>query len=244
MNDQAQSRQLVAVLMADIAGFSRLTREDEDRTFKLVRGALNEFSQIIEQHDGELIGYQGDSVFAVFNSARNALLSAHQAQKYFFDKNIGLAESEKMLFRVGLNLGDVIQDEAGVFGDDVNITSRIESLAPVGGISVSGAFFDAVSSKTELNFQYRGEHKVKNINSPVRIYDVIDTSLPKPKKPTSLSKSKYRGLSAGLLFSLPLLIVVYVLWGKIDNETAHTQNFKTEEIKKYYPKLSYYLLEI
>ena len=207
MQSHQAPRQLAAILMADIAGFSRLTQQDEDETYINVRKSLKEFSKIIENKGGDVIGYQGDSVFAVFNSARDALFSAIEAQQHFNKENKSVSDDKKIQFRIGLNLGDVIQENNHVFGDDVNITSRIESLAPVGGISISGSFYDAISSKVSYEFLFRGEQQVKNISSPVRIYDVIDENLNVTKEQKVItSSSRLANWKLGIVIALVVII--------------------------------------
>ena len=238
MQSQQAPRQLAAILMADIAGFSRLTQQDEDETYLNVRKALNAFTKIIKNKGGDVIGYQGDSVFAVFNSARYALLSAVEAQEYFSKENESIPDDRKIQFRVGLNLGDVIQENNDVFGDDVNITSRIETLAPVGGISVSGAFYDAVSGKVSYEFLYRGEQQVKNIRAPVRVYDVVNEKLNvTTDKKSIIDTLVSSNWMRNFILTLALIITtagVYYFLASFDrsSETVAVTQIETQEKQK------------
>jgi len=236
MQSHQVPRQLAAILMADIAGFSRLTQQDEDETYVNVRKSLKAFSKIIENKGGEVIGYQGDSVFAVFNSARDALFCAIEAQQHFHRENESVPDHKKIQFRVGLNLGDVIQENNHVFGDDVNITSRIESLAPVGGISISGSFYDAISSKVSYEFLFRGEQHVKNISSPVRVYDVVNEKL----SVTTAQKAKTnKPGSVNWLPSILITLVVIITAAGIYHFLSSIDQTRTSESTTVTPSENY-----
>jgi adenylate cyclase len=238
MESKIPERQLAAILMADVAGYSRLTQTNEDETFLNVRHSLKLFTDICVEKQGEVIGYRGDSILAIFSSARNALQSALDAQKKFYELNKKKEDDQKIVFRIGLNLGDIICQKNDVFGDDVNIASRIESLAPVGGISISGSFYDAVSSKVPYEFLFRGEQKVKNISAPVRVYDVVHENL----NATSNQKSgSDKFVSANWLrSSIVMLFVIFAAAGVFyflasperSSKTAAATQVETHEKQK------------
>lgn len=165
-------RQLTAVLCADIVGFSHLTEIDEDATFIAVREYLDRFAKTIEEHNGEVIKYSGDAVLATFSSATDALVCSVQVQKNIADRNVEQSDEQNILFRIGLNLGDIIFDRNDIFGDGVNLAARLEALCDPGGICVSESLHNAVAKKLPFDFEFIGEKKVKNISKPIRVYRV------------------------------------------------------------------------
>ena len=141
-------RKLAAILSADAAGYSRLMADDEAETLR----ALNEFRDLfrkrIEAHGGRLIDTAGDSVLSEFPSAVEAVDCAVEIQHELAKRNAQLAEHRRMQFRIGINLGDVIEQEDGtIYGDGVNVSARLQQLAEPGGICVSGTAFDQVEGK-------------------------------------------------------------------------------------------------
>ena len=166
-------RKLAAVLYADVAGYSRLTGDDEDATHRTLNKYLDLFSQSIESHNGQVMHYAGDAILARFEAAVDALSCASVVQQQFAENNEDLPEERKLHFRIGLNLGDVIEDRGEIYGDGVNIAARLESLAEPGGICVSDAIRSAVQKKLDLEYDEMGDQSLKNIEEPVRAYRVL-----------------------------------------------------------------------
>ena len=172
MNDRLP-RKLAAILYADVAGYSRLTGADEDATHKTLNKYLDLFSQTIESHHGQVMHYAGDAILARFEAAVDALSCASVVQQQLAEYNEDLPENSQLHFRIGLNLGDVIEDRGEIYGDGVNIAARLESLADPGGICVSDAIRSAVQKKLDLNYEEMGDQSLKNIEEPVRAYRIL-----------------------------------------------------------------------
>lgn len=166
-------RKLTAVLSADAVGYSRLMAEDEAATVKTIATYRGIMSSLIKQHRGRVVDSPGDNVLAEFSSVVDAVQCAVAVQNEFETRNAELAENRKMEFRIGINLGDVIDEEDRIYGDGVNIAARLESLADPGGICVSKTAFDQIETKLPLGYEYLGERSVKNIPKPVGTYRVL-----------------------------------------------------------------------
>ncbi len=166
-------RKLAAILYADVAGYSRLTGEDEEGTHRRLSEYLDVVSASIEQHQGKVVHYAGDAVLAEFGAVTEALTSATGIQRELASRNQELPEERKVEFRIGVNLGEVIVDRDDIYGDGVNVAARLEALAEPGGICISGAVRTVVGKKLDLDYVDMGEQKVKNIEEPVRAYRVV-----------------------------------------------------------------------
>ena len=167
-------RKLAAILVADAAGYSRLMADDEVATLQSLNDARTLFRERIQAHGGHLIDTAGDSVLAEFPSAVEAVDCAVGIQHGLAKRNAQLAEHRRMQFRIGINLGDVIEQEDGtIYGDGVNVAARLQTLADPGGICISGTAYDQVEGKLPLQFKFIGEQQVKNIAKPVRAYRVL-----------------------------------------------------------------------
>ncbi len=181
-------RKLAAILYADVAGYSRLTGDDEDATHLRLRDYLDLFAKTIENHHGQVMHYAGDAVLAKFDAVVDALSSATAIQNELKDRNQDLPDERKVQFRVGVNLGDVIEDRGDIYGDGVNVAARLESLADAGGICISESVRTAIGKKLPYGYEFMGEQQVKNIEEPVRAYGVLlDSSkaqVTPPAKPT------------------------------------------------------------
>lgn len=165
-------RKLAAVLYADVAGYSRLTGEDEDGTHRRLSEYLDLITETIGLHQGKVIHYAGDAVLADFGTVTDALACAMSIQSELADRNQDLPAERKVQFRIGVNLGEVIVDRDDIYGDGVNVAARLEDLAEPGGICVSEAVRGAVGRKLKLSYEFLGEREVKNIAELVRAYKV------------------------------------------------------------------------
>jgi len=173
MTTQEVKRKLVAILSADVKGYSRLMGEDEEATVRTLNAYKEVMTGLIQQQRGRVVGTAGDSMLAEFASVVDAVRCAVGIQEELKDRNKDLSEDRRMEFRIGVNLGDVIEDGEQILGDGVNIAARLESLSEAGGICISGTAFDQVRNKLELGYDYLGEQSVKNIALPVRVYKVL-----------------------------------------------------------------------
>lgn len=163
-------RRLAAVLHADVVGYSALMSADEEGTHADLRQSLTAASEIVSAQSGRMIGTAGDAFLADFSSVLDALAAARAIQDHMHAQNAARADERRLDFRIGINLGDVIDDGDDIFGDGVNVAARIQALAAPGGIAVSGAVHDIARGKTDVPFEDVGEHRVKNIPDPVRVY--------------------------------------------------------------------------
>ena len=165
-------RKLTAILSADVKGYSRLMGQDEEATVQALLHFRSLMASRIASHGGRVVDAPGDNLLAEFPSAVGAVTCAMDIQKALKDANAKRPPDQQMLFRVGINIGDVLSEEGRIYGDGVNIAARIEGLAEPGGICISRGVYDQVHKKIDLAYRYLGEKKVKNINEPVRIYSV------------------------------------------------------------------------
>jgi adenylate cyclase len=173
MTTQEVKRKLTAILSADVKGYSRLMSEDEAGTIHTLYVYKEAISGLVQQHHGRVVDAPGDNLLAEFGSVVDAVRCAVETQKELKARNANLSENRKMEFRIGVNLGDVIEEEGKIFGDGVNIAARLESLSEAGGVCISGIAFDQVRNKLNLGYEFRGEQTVKNIAEPVRVYKVL-----------------------------------------------------------------------
>ena len=173
MADEGFKRKLTAILSADAVGYSRLMAEDEAATVKTIATYREVMTSLIKQHNGRVVDSPGDNVLAEFSSVVDAVQCAVAVQNEFQTRNAELAENRRMQFRIGINLGDIIQENDRIYGDGVNIAARLEALADPGGICVSKTAFDQIETKLPLGYEYLGEQSVKNIPKPVGAYRVL-----------------------------------------------------------------------
>ena len=188
-------RRLVAILAADVVGYSRLMGGDEEATLATLNAYREVIDRLVADHHGRVFGSAGDSVIAEFASPVEAVRCAVKIQQELESRNAGLAEDRRMRFRIGVNLGDVVADNGNLHGDGVNIAARLEGLAEPGGVCVSGTVYDHLAGKLDLVLDDLGEQKLKNIARPVRVWRWVadvsavgrhmsDAPLPLPDKPS------------------------------------------------------------
>jgi len=173
MEPKGFHRKLTAILSADVAGYSRLMQDDEGETVTTLESYKQAFFELIKQHRGRVVDSPGDNLLAEFGSVVDAVQCSVAAQKDFDLRNAQLSENRRMLFRIGVNLGDVIEEGDRIYGDGVNIAARLEALAQPGGICISKTAFDHIESKLPYGYEFLGEQTVKNIAKPVGAYRVI-----------------------------------------------------------------------
>ena len=163
-------RRLAAILAADIAGYSRLMHADEAATVRDLKAHQSVILPLVGRHGGRIIDIAGDGIMAEFPSVIGATECAVEIQTVMAERNEGVSERRRMLFRMGINLGDVIHDDSRIYGDGINIAARLEALAEPGGVLVSNTVYDQVRGKLPFTFEDVGERQVKNIEQPVRMY--------------------------------------------------------------------------
>ena len=173
MSSESYLRKLTAIFYTDVAGYSRLTGADELGTHRLLSNYLDLIAEMIEKHDGRVVHYAGDAVLADFAMVTAALNCAVAIQREIANRNSDLPTDRMLQFRIGINLGEVIIDRDDIYGDDVNIAARLESLAEPGGICISESVRSAVGEKLPLTYEFLGEQWVKNISVPIRAYRVL-----------------------------------------------------------------------
>ena len=164
-------RRLAAILIADVVGYSRLIRADEEGTLAALKALRAELiDPKIAEHHGRIVKLMGDGMLAEFSSVVDAVRAAVETQQAVSEHNADLPQDKRMEFRVGINLGDVVVDGDDIHGDGVNIAARLEGLAAPGGICISGSVHEQVRDRVDFTFEDQGEREVKNIDRPVRVW--------------------------------------------------------------------------
>ena len=171
--EQEVTRKLRAILSADVKGYSLLMADDEAFTIRRLEENRTRMSNLIRANKGRVVDAVGDNLLAEFSSAVNAVECAVEIQKALKDKNEDLPEEKRLEFRIGVNIGDVVQEGDRIYGSGVNVAARIEGLAEPGGVCISRNAYDHIRDKLKLGYEYLGEHSVKNIKQPVRVYKVL-----------------------------------------------------------------------
>jgi adenylate cyclase len=192
VNAEEFNRKLTAILSADVEGYSRLMSQDEVGTIRILTAYREAMTTIIEQYKGRVVDSIGDNLLAEFASVVDAVNCAVEIQRELAERNAEIPSARKMQFRIGVNLGDVVEEEERIYGDGVNIAARIESLSDAGGISISGTVYDQVKNKLGLEYEYLGEQSFKNIPEPVRVYRVLSSSGAAPQiEPASVDRMAF-----------------------------------------------------
>jgi adenylate cyclase len=172
-SEKKTTRKLRAILSADVKGYSLLMANDEAFTIKTLKEYRGIMSEEIKRHSGRVVDAPGDNLLAEFSSAVDAVECAVGIQKHLKKENETLEEEKKLQYRIGVNIGDVVQDGDRIYGSGVNVAARIEGLAEPGGICISRNVYDQIKDKVNFGYEYLGDHEVKNIKDPVRVYKVL-----------------------------------------------------------------------
>jgi class 3 adenylate cyclase len=167
------ARRLATILSADVAGYSRMMGTNEEATVRTLQGHRAVFESLLVQHHGRVFNTAGDAILAEFPSAVDAVRCAIEIQAALATLNERLPAEHKMLFRMGINLGDVVIQDDDLLGDGVNVASRIQAIAAPGGICIAGSVYDQIQNKLSLHFKPLGDQKFKNIGKPIRTFSVM-----------------------------------------------------------------------
>jgi TolB-like protein/class 3 adenylate cyclase len=173
MAPEGFTRKLTAILNADVEGYSRLMRDNEETTIRTLTTYREAMTALIQKYRGRVVDAPGDNLLSEFASVVDAVQCAVKIQRELAERNAELPAENKMAFRIGVNLGDVVEEDGRIYGDGVNIAARLESICEGGGICISGTAFEHIEHKLDLEYEDLGEHEVKNINKPVRVYRVL-----------------------------------------------------------------------
>jgi adenylate cyclase len=217
MPENKGKRKLVAILAADAQNYSRLMSEDEEATLRLLKSSFHVIAEVVEKHRGRVVDCSGDSLLAEFASVVDSVQGALEIQRTLTARNGETEKDRRMAFRIGINVGDVIEEVGRLYGDGVNIAARVEQLAEGGEVYISGAAYDQVKSKVLVGYEYQGEVSVKNIPDPIRVYrilsDVTGTSV---RKPGRVWATRLRGpllvAGSGLLSAVLAMILWHMYW--------------------------------
>ncbi len=202
MSEKKIERKIAVIFAADVVGYSKHMKKDEDNTLKSFKACKKILDRLFEEHGGSIFNTAGDSIFAEFTSAVSAVVCASEFQKLIKERNSSGDAMVKLEFRIGINMGDVIKEGSNLYGDGVNIAARLETLAQKGGISLSKSVYEFVNLKTQFLFQDLGEQRVKDEN--FHAYDVlIDTAEKRILKP----KKEKNFVIFGSIFLLFLIIL-------------------------------------
>jgi len=229
------TRHLAAILAADVVGYSRLMGIDEERTHERLKTHRRQVvDPKIREHHGRIVKTTGDGVLAEFPSVVDAVRCAVELQRAMLDRDTDVAEDKRIAFRIGVNLGDVIAEAGDIYGDGVNVAARLEALAEPGGTCISGTVWDHIRDKLPYSFEDQGEHNVKNIARPVRVYAMhakavaslpLVPALPRITSGRSGANTKFVLIAASI--TAFLLITATALWWHGPQKASRTTALRT-----------------
>ena len=217
MDPPGLKRRLTCILATDAVGYSRLVNEDETGALRVLAAHRAVIDGVIAYHDGRIANTAGDSVLAEFGSVVEGVRCAVEIQDALKTRNESLPEAQRMLFRIGINLGEVVVKGDDLLGDGVNVAARLQSIAPPGGILVSSSVYDQITGKLDLGFQDMGEQELKNISRPIRAFSVSGaggaTRAPLPRLASTVGRSRGLPIAMGVLVLAALLAGVAWMQG-------------------------------
>ena len=208
----SETRKLAAILCSDVVGYSRLAGADEDRILARLRAMRSDLiDPTIAVHNGRIVKRTGDGAIVEFRSVVDAVRCAIEVQNAMVERNAGVPEDRRIVFRIGIHVGDVVEESDGdLMGDGVNIAARLEGIAKPGGICLSGDAYRQVKGRIDENFADLGEQKLKNISEPVRAY-ALGAGAAMPAKPAA-TKPRSKLAPLGLALAALLLVVAAGAW--------------------------------
>jgi adenylate cyclase len=210
MADERANRKMSAILSADVKGYSRLMSADEEGTVKALNECREIIAKCVSDYRGRVVDSPGDNVLAEFVSTVEAVKCAVKVQEDLKVRNTELPEDRRMEFRIGVNLGDVIEENDRIYGGGVNIAARLEGLAEAGGLCISGTAFDQVKGKLSLGYQFVGKQTVKNIPDPIRAYKVLMAPEDAGKIIGEAKPNKWRWVQAAVVM-LALIVAAFFI---------------------------------
>jgi class 3 adenylate cyclase/F0F1-type ATP synthase membrane subunit b/b' len=210
VDSYGMKRRLTCILAADAVGYSGKMGEDEEGTVRILAAHRAIIDGIIAFHEGRIMHTAGDSVLAEFSSVVEAVRCAVEIQDALKTRNDALPENRRMLFRVGVNLGDVVVKNDDLLGDGVNVAARLESIAEPGGICISSSVYDQITGKLDLGFLDIGEQSLKNISRPIRVFRVSGTAGPARTAPPTTPAPAVRKSPRAVLIAVGTLAIAAV----------------------------------
>ena len=215
MAEKALKRKLTAILSADVEGYSRLMGDDEESTIRTLTDYRSAMTSLIHQHSGRVVDAPGDNLLAEFASAVHAVIGAVEIQRELAERNAELSDERKMNFRIGVNVGDVVEEEDRIYGDGVNIAARIQEAAESNSVFVSQSLFEQVKRQSPYRFEDLGLHSLKNISEQIRLYKVIGDM---PTHRLSSSSPSKRHASAAGLREASIAVLPFEVTGGDENQ--------------------------
>jgi TolB-like protein/class 3 adenylate cyclase/Tfp pilus assembly protein PilF len=213
MTPEGITRHLIAILSADVKDYTRLMSQDDVGTIRTLSAYKEAMDVLIRRYRGQVVDATGDNLLARFDSVLDAVNAAAEMQRELSERNAELPDHRKMEFRMGVSLGDVVEEEGRIYGDGVNIAARLQALAEGGGICISSMVHDQVQGKVGFDYEDLGEQTLKNIAKPIRVYRVLShpgaaAHRVKEAKKAFRSKWEWIALVAGVI----LIIAGVLLW--------------------------------
>ena len=218
-------RRLATILCADVAGYSQMMGANEERTVQVFRGHRQVFESLVTLHRGRIFNTAGDALLVEFASAVEAVRCATEIQAALRTRNDHLPPEERMQFRIGINVGDVVVQGDDLLGDGVNVAARIQTATEPGGIRISGSVFDQIQNKLSLDFKLLGEQVYKNIARPVRTYTVVEGV---PAGRAAMRAPAWRRSAA--IGAAVVAIASAGYWGYLQYEARHAEQARAEAL--------------
>jgi adenylate cyclase len=201
-------RKLVTILSADVAEYSRLMAEDEEQTLRIFREYSRTFQALVEEHHGRIFNTAGDAILAEFTSPVEAVRCATDIQAALRTRNDQLPLTRQVKFRIGINLGDVMEHNSDLLGDGVNVAARLQGAAAPGGICISGSVYDQIRNKLSMGFESLGERHFKNIPQPVRTFTLAGTNGESQLRPSKKPPERSDTPAVSIVAALSLLVLL------------------------------------